>query len=60
MGKEIYSNFLPDALKSGRIKPAPQADVVGHAVEHIQAAVDKLKAGVSGSKVVVTLQKSST
>ncbi|KAJ9605064.1 hypothetical protein H2200_010454 [Cladophialophora chaetospira] len=55
LGKAIYNDFLPDALKSGRIKPAPTADVVGHGVEHIQAAVDKLKAGVSGSKIVVTL-----
>ena len=55
LGKAIYGDFLPEALKSGRVKPAPKADVVGHGVEHIQAAVDKLKAGVSGSKVVVTL-----
>ncbi len=55
LGKAIYNDFLPGALKSGRIKPAPKADVVGHGVEFIQTAVDKLKAGVSGSKVVVTL-----
>ncbi|OCT46726.1 Zinc-binding alcohol dehydrogenase domain-containing protein cipB [Cladophialophora carrionii] len=55
LGREIYGDFLPAALNDGRIKPAPSADVVGHGVEHIQAAVDKLRAGVSGSKVVVTL-----
>lgn len=55
LGKAIYNDFLPGALKSGRIKSAPNADVVGHGVEHVQGAVDKLKAGVSGSKIVVTL-----
>ena len=55
LGKAIYNDFLPVALKSGRIKPAPKANVVGNGVEHIQAAVDKLKAGVSASKVVVTI-----
>jgi hypothetical protein len=55
LGTAIYGDFLPAALKDGRIKPAPRADVVGHGVESIQAAVEKLRAGVSGSKVVVTL-----
>jgi hypothetical protein len=55
LGRQIYNNFLPAALKDGRVKPAPKADVVGHGLECIQAAVDKLRAGVSGSKVVVTL-----
>ena len=55
LGRAIYGDFLPDALKNGQIKPAPQPDVVGHGIEHIQAAVDKLKAGVSGSKIVVAL-----
>ncbi|KIW72390.1 hypothetical protein PV04_00587 [Phialophora macrospora] len=55
LGRAIYGDFLPAALKDGRIKPAPRADVVGNGVEHIQAAAVKLRAGVSGSKVVVTL-----
>ncbi|KIX95905.1 uncharacterized protein Z520_08160 [Fonsecaea multimorphosa CBS 102226] len=55
LGKAIYGEFLPRALEQGTIKPAPSSDVVGHGVEHIQGAVEKLRAGVSGSKVVVTL-----
>ncbi|KIW96644.1 uncharacterized protein Z519_02035 [Cladophialophora bantiana CBS 173.52] len=55
LGKAIYGDFLPRALEQGLIKPAPPSDVIDHGVEHIQAAVDKLRAGVSGSKVVVTL-----
>ncbi|OAP62420.1 hypothetical protein AYL99_04623 [Fonsecaea erecta] len=55
LGKAIYGDFLPRALEQGIIKPAPPSDVVGHGVEHIQGAVDKLRAGVSASKVVVTL-----
>ncbi|KIW84486.1 hypothetical protein Z517_03736 [Fonsecaea pedrosoi CBS 271.37] len=55
LGKAIYADFLPRALEQGLIKPAPPSDVVGHGVEHIQGALEKLRAGVSGSKVVVTL-----
>lgn len=51
----IYRDFLPDALKSGQLKPAPKPDIVGHGLEYIQPALDKLRAGVSGSKIVVTL-----
>jgi len=55
LGKAIYGEFLPEALKNGQIKPAPKAEIVGHGIEHVQTAVDKLKAGVSGTKLVVTL-----
>jgi NADPH:quinone reductase-like Zn-dependent oxidoreductase len=55
LGKAIYNNFLESALADGVVKPAPPADVVGHGVESMQKAVDKLKAGVSGAKIVVTL-----
>jgi hypothetical protein len=55
LGKAIYNDFLPEALKKGVIKPAPPAEVVGHGVGSIQKGVDVLKKGVSGKKIVVTL-----
>ena len=55
LGKQIYNDFLPGALRDGRIKPAPKADVVGHGIDKIEGAGRKLKAGVSASKVVVRL-----
>ena len=55
LAKEIFGNFLPAALEAGRIKTAPQAHIVGHGIEHLQAAVDRLRKGVSGSKLVVML-----
>jgi hypothetical protein len=55
LGKAIYNDFLPGALESGSIKSAPRAEIVGHGVESIQKAVDILRDGVSGMKIVVTL-----
>lgn len=51
----MYEDFLPKALASGQLIPAPPADVVGHGVDAIQEACKKQKAGVSGKKVVVTM-----
>ncbi|KIV77896.1 hypothetical protein PV11_09672 [Exophiala sideris] len=55
LGQAIWHGFLPDALKSGQIRPLPKPEVVGHGVEHIQAGLDKNREGVSAVKVVVTL-----
>lgn len=55
IGPAIYKDFLPMALKTGQIKPRPKAVVVGHGLEVIQGAVNKLRKGVSASKLVVTL-----
>ncbi|EXJ81282.1 hypothetical protein A1O3_07572 [Capronia epimyces CBS 606.96] len=55
VGEAIYRDFLPAALESGQIKPAPKAEVVGHGLEYIQPAIDALRPGVSAKKLVVTL-----
>jgi hypothetical protein len=54
ISKAVFSDFLPRALASRQFVPAPQATVVGSGLESIQGAVNKLKAGVSATKVVVT------
>jgi len=55
VGHAVYQDFLPEALASGKFKPAPDADVIGKGLEHIQEGLDKNKAGVSAKKVVVSL-----
>ncbi|KAI9686298.1 MAG: hypothetical protein M1820_010672 [Bogoriella megaspora] len=55
IGKAVYVDFLPEALAEGSFLPAPEPEVVGHGLEHIQAAIDTWKKGVSAKKIVVTL-----
>jgi len=55
VGKALWKDFLPAALASGQYKPLPRANVVGEGLESIQNGIDKLKQGVSASKIVVKL-----
>ena len=55
IGPAIYAGFLPAALAAGRYLPAPEPLVLGHGLQHIPAAVQRLQEGVSAQKVVVTL-----
>ncbi|KAK6949891.1 hypothetical protein Daesc_008214 [Daldinia eschscholtzii] len=55
VGKAIYNDFLPSALKAGTFVPAPEPRIVGQGLEKIQEAVDLVKKGVSATKLVVTL-----
>ncbi|KAI8961035.1 GroES-like protein [Daldinia sp. FL1419] len=55
VGKAIYNDFLPAALKEGTFVPAPEPKVVGSGVGKIQEAVDLIIKGVSATKLVVTL-----
>jgi NADPH:quinone reductase-like Zn-dependent oxidoreductase len=55
VGKAIYEDFLPQALRDGRFVAAPEPHVVGKGLEHIQEAMDLNRKGVSMKKVVVTL-----
>jgi NADPH:quinone reductase-like Zn-dependent oxidoreductase len=54
VGPYIWRKFLPQALKSGTIVPAPDPLVVGEELRSVQLGLDKQKAGVSAAKVVVT------
>lgn len=55
MGKAVWGDFLPKALQTGQLKLAPPHEVVGKGLGSLQAAFDHLKAGVSATKIVVTL-----
>jgi NADPH:quinone reductase and related Zn-dependent oxidoreductases len=55
VGKAIYEDFLPKALKTGSFTPAPEPLVAGIGLDSIQAAVDLQVKGTSAQKVVVSL-----
>jgi hypothetical protein len=55
VGTMIYRDFLPHALAAGSYVAAPSAKVVGHGLEALQNALQLAKAGVSATKIVVTL-----
>lgn len=57
-GEHIYKCFhgwLQDGLKSGTVVPSPRVQVEGRGLEGLNKALDKLKAGVSGTKIVVPI-----
>ncbi|KAI8575776.1 hypothetical protein K450DRAFT_260143 [Umbelopsis ramanniana AG] len=55
VGLAIFRDFLPKALESGQYVCAPEPQVIGHGLEHIQPGYDLLSKGVSAKKIVVTL-----
>lgn len=55
VGPAIWSRFLPDALAAGRYRPSPDPEVVGHDLAAVPGALQRLRAGVNGTKLVVTL-----
>lgn len=55
VGPAIYEAFLPKALVAGSFVAAPEPQVVGKGLVSIQGGLDKLKAGVSATKLVISL-----
>jgi NADPH:quinone reductase-like Zn-dependent oxidoreductase len=53
LGKYIYESFLPKALESKTIKPAPRLKVVTSSLYWLQEGLNDLRKGVSGQKLVV-------
>ncbi|KAM0498599.1 hypothetical protein ACHAP8_006222 [Fusarium lateritium] len=51
----IYNDYISGELTKGTFVPAPEAKVVGHGLDSLQAAMDILDAGVSAKKIVVTM-----
>ena len=49
----VWENFITPALESGQLKCLPKPLVVGKGLEYLQEALDKNKAGVSATKLVV-------
>lgn len=55
VAKRVWGEYLPAALASGALKPAPRETVVGTGLYYVQGALDLNKRGVSAAKVVVSL-----
>ncbi|KAK3082339.1 hypothetical protein LTS18_004251 [Coniosporium uncinatum] len=55
VGPAVWGEWIPKALENGDLKCKPDAVVVGHGLESLQEACDKMSAGVSGAKLVVEL-----
>lgn len=55
VGPMIFETFLPAALAEGRYVTAPTAEVCGHGLAAIPAALERQRRGVSATKLVVTL-----
>lgn len=55
VGPALFRDFLPVALADGRLRPSPASEVVGHELGVIPAALLRLRSGVRGRKLVVSL-----
>lgn len=55
VGRHIWGDWIPSALVSGALRCKPEPYVVGTGLEHVQAACDRLRGGVSATKLVVEL-----
>ncbi|KAG4440153.1 hypothetical protein IFR05_004362 [Cadophora sp. M221] len=53
IGEWLFNDYLQKALADGTIVPAPKIEIVPGGVNAVQTACDKLKAGVSGRKLVI-------
>lgn len=51
----VYQDFLPAALAVGAYNAAPEPRVIGHGLQHIPAALETQRNGVSATKIVVSL-----
>jgi NADPH:quinone reductase-like Zn-dependent oxidoreductase len=55
VGPMIFETYLPAALAEGRYVAAPSPTVVGAGLAQIPIALERLRQGVSATKLVVTL-----
>lgn len=52
---QCFHGWLQDGLKSGSLVPSPSVHIEGGGLEGLNLALDRLKAGVSGRKIVVPI-----
>ncbi len=55
VGPAIFRDFLPQALREGRFRPAPEPVIAGSRLQDLPGALRTLRAGVSAAKLVVTI-----
>ena len=51
--RQCYQVWLPNGLKSGNVVPSPRIQVEAGGLKGLNKALDTLKAGVSGTKIVI-------
>ncbi|KAJ5375577.1 Polyketide synthase enoylreductase [Penicillium concentricum] len=51
----VWEDYVTPALQSGKLQCLPSPLVVGKGLEYVQSALEKCKAGVSATKLVVEL-----
>jgi NADPH:quinone reductase-like Zn-dependent oxidoreductase len=52
---KCFHGWLQEGLKSGSVVPSPELSVEDGGLDGLNAALDKLRAGVSGTKIVVPI-----
>ena len=55
VGPMIFQDYLPEALARGEFKASPPCQVAGHGLAAIPTAMAIHEAGISATKLVVTL-----
>ena len=55
VAKRVWGQYVPEALKEGSLRAAPDELVIGNGLYFVQGALNRQKSGVSARKVVVTL-----
>ncbi len=53
VGPAIFRDYLPQALREGRFRPAPEPVIAGRRLQDLPEALHTLRAGVSAAKLVV-------
>lgn len=53
--EHIWDKWMEGALETGLLKPLPPADVVAESLDGINVAIELMKKGVSGKKLVVKI-----
>lgn len=56
MGKWFFNEYLEKALLDKSIVPAPEVEILEGGIGAAQRALDMVKAGVSGKKIVVKVE----
>lgn len=55
VGKAMWEDFLPEALRVGSFVPTPEPLITGKGLESLEGAINMQHKGISARKVVVLL-----
>ena len=55
LGKWFFNDYLEKCLADGSIVSDPKVEIIAGGIQSAQVALDKLKSGVSGKKLVITV-----